>query len=115
MYRLMYRLMSITWKIKKILDVFFYIIQILNHLNLEQVNGLKINVDARGALNANDQIKLTILILKSSLCGESNAYILVEWTITITGAGADAATRSVNRTNKQVTLKDVEQFTYCIS
>lgn len=78
MYRLMYRLMSITWKIKKILDVFFYIIQILNHLNLEQVNGLKINVDARGALNANDQIKLTILILKSSLCGESNAYILVE-------------------------------------
>ena len=61
------------------------------------------------------QIKLTILILKSNLCGESNAYILVEWAVTITGAGADAATRSVNRTNKQVTLKDVEQFTYCIS
>ena len=60
---------------------------------------MKINVDARGALNANDQIKITILILKSNLCDGSNAYILVEWTITPTGARADVAARSVNRAN----------------
>ena len=41
-------------------------------------------------------------MLKSSLSDYSYAYILVEREITITGAGADAATRQADEKNKGV-------------
>ena len=37
------------------------------------------------------QIKFKATMLKSSLCGYSDAYILVEGTIRVEGAGHDAA------------------------
>ena len=42
------------------------------------------NDESRGTYNANRQIKFKTTILKSSLCGYSDAYILVKGKITIT-------------------------------
>ena len=54
-------------------------------------------------------------MLKSSLCDYSDAYILVKGTITITGAGADAAARQVDERDKGVAFKNCAPFTNCIS
>ena len=54
-------------------------------------------------------------MLKSSLCGYSDAYILFKGTITITGAGADAAARQADERDKGVALKNCAPFTNCIS
>ena len=53
---------------------------------------VKINYESQGTY-VNDQIKFKTTMLRSSLCDCSDAYILVKGTITITGAGADAAAR----------------------
>ena len=54
-------------------------------------------------------------MLKSSLCDYSDAYILVKGTITITGAGADAAARQADKRDKGVAFKNCAPFTNCIS
>ena len=54
-------------------------------------------------------------MLKSSLCDYSDAYILVKGTITITGAGADAAARQADKRDKGVVFKNCAPFTNCIS
>ena len=54
-------------------------------------------------------------MLKSSLCDYSDAYILFKGTITITGAGADAAARQADERDKGVALKNCTPFTNCIS
>ena len=46
-------------------------------------------------------------MLKSSLCGYSDAYILVKRTITITGAGDDAAARQADERDEVWYLKIV--------
>ena len=56
-------------------------------------NWVEINDESRGTYNVNSQIKFKTTMLKSSLCDYSDAYILAKGTITITGAGADAAAR----------------------
>ena len=48
-------------------------------------------------------------MLKSSLCDQSDAYILVKGRITIIGAGADAAARQADERDKGVFFK------YCAS
>ena len=58
-------------------------------------NWIEINDQSRGST-----------MLKSSLCNYSDAYILVKGTITITGAGPDAATRQVDERNKGVIFKN---------
>ena len=63
-------------------------------------NWIEINDNARGKYNKDSQIKFEISVLKSNLCDYSNAYILVSWTITITGAGGnDAAKRACERSS----------------
>ena len=74
-----------------------------------------VNDEARGIYNTNNQIKCKNAMLKSSLCNYSDAYILVKGTITITGAGADAAARNADNRNKHVTFKYCAPFTDCIS
>ena len=59
-------------------------------------NWIEINDESRGTYNVNSQIKFKTTMLKSSLCDCSDAYILVKGTITITGAGADAAARQAD-------------------
>ena len=54
-------------------------------------------------------------MLRSNLCDYADAYILVKGTITITGAGDDAAARQANKKNKGVISKDCVPFTKCIS
>ena len=54
-------------------------------------------------------------MLKSSLCDYSDGYILVKGTITITGAGADAAARQADERDKGVAFKNCDLFTNCIS
>ena len=53
-------------------------------------------------------------MLKSSLCDYSDAYILVKGTITIVGAGDDAAARQADERDKCVIFKNYAPFTNCI-
>ena len=52
-------------------------------------------------------------MLKSSLCDNSDAYILVKGTISVNNTAADDA--AANNTNKKVILKNCASFTNCIS
>ena len=54
-------------------------------------------------------------MLKSSLFDYSDAYIFVTGTITINGAGADAAARQADERDKGVAFKNCAPFTNCIS
>ena len=45
-------------------------------------------------------VKFKTTILRSNLCDYADAYILVKGTITITGAGNDAATRQADERDK---------------
>ena len=52
-------------------------------------------------------------MIKSSLCDYGDAYILVKGTITINGAGDDAASRRGDEKNKGVIFKNCAPFTNC--
>ena len=54
-------------------------------------------------------------MLKSSLCDYSDAYILVEGTIKITGAGNVAAARQADERNKCVVFTNCTPFISCKS
>ena len=68
-------------------------------------NWVKINDESWGAYNTNSQ--------KSNLCYYSNAYILVEETITINNTVA--ADADANNTNKKEIVKNCAPFINCIS
>ena len=76
---------------------------------------VEINDESRGRYNVNSQIKFKTTMLKSSLCDYSGAYILVKGTITIVGAGADAAAREADEKEKGVIFKNFEPFINYIS
>ena len=75
---------------------------------------VEINDESKGAYNVNSQIKFKTTMLKSSSCDYSDAYILVKKTITITGAGNDAAARQEDEREKVVIFKNCAPFTNCI-
>ena len=52
-------------------------------------NWVEINDESRGKYNYEKQIKFKTTMLKSSLCGYSDAYILVKGKITIKGPRND--------------------------
>ena len=54
-------------------------------------------------------------MLRSNLRDYADSYILVKGTITITGAGDDAAARQADQRDKEVTFKSCAPFTKCIS
>ena len=69
--------------------------------------------ESRETYAVNKQIKFKASMLRSSLCGYSDAYILVKGNISVNntaGASADA-----NNTNKKVIFKNCAPFTDCIS
>ena len=78
-------------------------------------NWAEINDESRGTYNVNSQIKFKTTMLKSSLCDYSDAYILLKGTITITGAGDDAAARQADERDKGVVFKNCAPFINCIS
>ena len=78
-------------------------------------NWVEINDESRETYNVNSTIKFKTTMLRSSLCDYSDAYILVKRTITITGAGDDAAARQADERDKGVVFKNCAPFTNCIS
>ena len=70
--------------------------------------------DKRGTYSSKD-IKFKTAMLRSNLYEYADAYILVKGTITITGAGADAAARQADEREKGVTFKNCAPFTKCIN
>ena len=78
-------------------------------------NWVKINDDARGMYNTNNQIKFKTSMLKSSLSNYSDVYILVSRTITITGEGDNDAAKRANERNEGVIIEISLPLTDCIS
>ena len=54
-------------------------------------------------------------MIRSDLCGYSDAYILVSGTIKITGAEDDDKTKGTEGINKGVIFKNCASFINCIS
>ena len=78
-------------------------------------NWSEINDGSRGTYNTNSQIKFITSMLSSRLCDYSDAYILVNGTITITGAGAVDAANWLYERNKEIIFKNCAPFADCIS
>ena len=74
----------------------------------------EINDDSRGTYTKADY-KFKTTMLKSDLCDYVDTCIFVKGTITITGAGHDAAARQLDERNKGVIFKNCAPFTKCIS
>ena len=66
-------------------------------------NQVEINDESRGNY-ANSNIKFETTMLRSNLCDYADLYILVKGTITITGAGDDAAARQADERDKGVNI-----------
>ena len=76
---------------------------------------VKINDKSRGEYTSND-IKFKTTMLRSNLCDYADAYILVEGSITITGAGdVMLMVKRLDEINKGVIFKNCAPFTKCIS
>ena len=77
-------------------------------------NWVEINDESRGTYTGNS-IKFKTTMLRSNLCDYADAYILVNGTITITGAGNDDAAKQLDDRNKGVTFKNCVPFVKCVS
>ena len=77
-------------------------------------NWVEINDESRGNY-ANSDIRFKTTMLRSNLYDYADSYILVKGTITMTGAGDDAAARQADERDKEVTFKNCAPFTNCIS
>ena len=77
-------------------------------------NWIEINDESRENYE-NGDIKFTTTMLRYNLCNYADSYILVKGTITITGAGDNAAARQTNERAKGVTFKICAPFTKRIS
>ena len=67
---------------------------------------VEINDESRGTYNVNSQIKFKTVMLSSSLCDYSDAYILVKGKITVTGTGDNAASIQADERGKGVAFKN---------
>ena len=84
----------------------------INHLNLEQ------EIGSKQLMNQEGHILVMIFkttMLRSTLCGYADAYILVKGTIAITGAGDNDAAKRLDERSKGVIFKNCVPFTKCIS
>ena len=77
-------------------------------------NSVEVNDESRENY-ANSDTRFKTTMLRPNLCDYADSYILVKGTITITGAGDDAAVRRADERNKRVTFKNYAPFTKCIS
>ena len=76
-------------------------------------NWVEINDEARGTYSPNKQVKFKTLMLRSSLCDCSDAYILVKGNVTVKNTAAEGA--AANNTNKKVIFENCAPFNNCIS
>ena len=77
-------------------------------------NWVEIKDESRGTYTGSD-IKFKTSMLRSNLCDNADAYILVKEIITITGAGNDDAAKRLDERNKGVIFEKCAPFTKCIS
>ena len=77
-------------------------------------NWVEINDESRRTYTGNN-IKFKTTMLRSNLCDYADPYIFVKETITVTGAGNNAAERRADERDKGVTLKYCARFTKWIS
>ena len=66
-------------------------------------NWVEISYEARGTYSPNKQIKFKTSMLRSSLCGYGDAYILIKGNITVNNTAAAGAT--ANNGGKKVIFK----------
>ena len=76
-------------------------------------NWVEINDDIRVAYSPNKQIRFKTVMLISSLCDYSDAYILVNGNISVNNTAAEGA--AANNAAKKVIFKNCAPFTNCIS
>ena len=76
-------------------------------------NWVEINDESKEAYTVNSQIKFKTTMLKPSLCDYSEAYILVQGTISVTNTAAAGV--AANNIIKKVIFKNCAPFTNCIS
>ena len=69
-------------------------------------------VEINDEYNVNSQIKFKTIMLKSSLCDYSDAYMLLKGTITVNNTGTAAGP---NNRNKKVIFKNCAPFTNYIN
>ena len=77
-------------------------------------NWVEINDESRGTYTGSD-IKFKTTMLRSNLCDNADAYILVKEIITITRAGNDDVAKRLDERNKGVIFEKCAPFTKCIS
>ena len=77
-------------------------------------NWVEQNDESRGTYTGND-IRFKTTMLRSNLCDQADAYVLVKGTITITGRGDDDAAKQADERDRGVTCKICAPFTKCIS
>ena len=70
-------------------------------------NWVGINDESRGTFNEDNQIRFKTSMLRSNLCDNSDAYILVKGTIKV----AQATAAAPNNDNKKVIFKNCAPFT----
>ena len=75
-------------------------------------NWVKINDESTGKYD-NSNIRFKMSLIRSNLCGYSNAFILVKGNITVPNVAAACAI--VNNTNKKIIFKNCAPFTDCIT
>ena len=75
-------------------------------------NWVETNDEPKGKYDSSN-IRFKTSMTRSNLCDYSNAYILVNGTITISNIVAAGA--AVNNTNKKVIIKNCAPFTDCIT
>ena len=68
---------------------------------------VEINDESRETYSTNSQIKFKTTMLKSSLCNNNDAYIIVKGRITIAGESDNAAAKQADERIKGVILKSV--------
>ena len=74
---------------------------------------IEINDQSRGVYNTDSDIRFKTTMLKSSLCDESDAYMLVKGRKIITETGEDAAARQGDLRNKVAISKSSAPFINC--
>ena len=78
-------------------------------------NWIEVNDKSKGSYGTGSDIKFKTTMLRSSLCDDPDAYILIKGTITITGAGDDDAAKQSDERNKGVIFKNCAPFIKSIS
>ena len=78
-------------------------------------NWVETNDKSKELCSPNSGFRFKTTMLRSNLCDYVDSHILVKGTITISGAGADTATRQADERDKSVIFKNHAPFTKCIS